>query len=646
MKKRPLHRNPRARQVACTVSAAALMLGVSEAATVGINFQANYCGAPSISGYIVTTQAFGIGTNGWQNLTQMDTGYSSCSGPLYYNLSEVVDTTTSAGGLHALPNGSLNINWGGPTANVSGFSGGYPGNTGEFQVYHGFIRDGINFGPPGGPDNNQPGYNVDITGLKSLFTNSPFVIQLIAGSDSMKTFTNALVVDLTHSSTQSVVYAAPFLESPQGGAPWVRGYGGGLSTVTPAALDTDHVQIFSARPAHGGDKTQGTDYNRAGTISGLVITDKPVVTMSPQPVKCAAHDNVNLRAIAAGVPPLSYQWRKDGVPIPNATTAGYAIANISGGGGFDVVVTNAYGSATSKVSQVTVDAIQIAPQPFVLDSKPSGTPINGADLGAAWAASNTDSNGTNRQGVVRFNSAHPDQIVVAGDPSLDSTTGTISFWMRSPGASGSGNEGAMLFDRSTTSGAVIVLRDDGSVYFKAGSAQSIASSTTVIDDQWHNIAITYDQSSGGVVSIYVDGVFSSINLNASAWSWPVGQQIELGHSHDSHWKSYDGVLDDVRIYNRVLTDPEIALINASGALVDTSALKLRLNFDARPVAGVGLSWNTTDAVLQSATAVTGPFTDVSPAVSSSPYYSVAQPSPRFFRYRRTAVSITSNPYDM
>src|SRR5258706_11976590 len=74
MKKRPLHRNPRARVVACTVSAAALMLGVSEAATVGINFQANYCGAPSLSGYIVTTQAFGIGTNGWQNLTQMDTG--------------------------------------------------------------------------------------------------------------------------------------------------------------------------------------------------------------------------------------------------------------------------------------------------------------------------------------------------------------------------------------------------------------------------------------------------------------------------------------------------------------------------------------------------------------------------------------------
>jgi hypothetical protein len=35
------------RKVACTVSAAALMLGVSQAATVGFNFQANYCGSAS-----------------------------------------------------------------------------------------------------------------------------------------------------------------------------------------------------------------------------------------------------------------------------------------------------------------------------------------------------------------------------------------------------------------------------------------------------------------------------------------------------------------------------------------------------------------------------------------------------------------------
>ena len=42
-----------AKQAACTISAAALMLGVSEAATVGFNFQANYCYNAGYSGAVV-----------------------------------------------------------------------------------------------------------------------------------------------------------------------------------------------------------------------------------------------------------------------------------------------------------------------------------------------------------------------------------------------------------------------------------------------------------------------------------------------------------------------------------------------------------------------------------------------------------------
>ena len=114
--------NNRTRKVACTVSAAALMLGVSQAATVGFNFQCNYCGTPSYSGAVVTATAFGIGTNGWQSLTPMLTGYGNC-GCGFTTLSEVIDTTTSSGGLNPLPNGSLTVTWGGYAANVSGFGG-------------------------------------------------------------------------------------------------------------------------------------------------------------------------------------------------------------------------------------------------------------------------------------------------------------------------------------------------------------------------------------------------------------------------------------------------------------------------------------------------------------------------------------------
>ena len=70
------------------------------------------------------------------------------------------------------------------------------------------------------------------------------------------------------------------------------------------------------------------------------------------------------------------------------------------------------------------------------------------------------------------------------------------------------------------------------------------------------------------------------------WSWPAGQPIEIGVSHDGYWKKLNGQMDDFRIYNRVLTDSEISSIYTSDALVQADALLLRYNFNT---SGVGTS---------------------------------------------------------
>ena len=49
-----------------------------------------------------------------------------------------------------------------------------------------------------------------------------------------------------------------------------------------------------------------TDYNNAGNIAGFIITDQPVVTMSPNSAKANPGDTVALSAYAIGVPPVSY----------------------------------------------------------------------------------------------------------------------------------------------------------------------------------------------------------------------------------------------------------------------------------------------------------------------------------------------------
>src|SRR5580692_11678584 len=82
----------RTQKIACTVSAAALMLGVSSAATVGLHFQDSYCASAPYTGFVVTMTAFGIPTNGWQNLAQMDTGYGCTPGMVIYTLNQIIST--------------------------------------------------------------------------------------------------------------------------------------------------------------------------------------------------------------------------------------------------------------------------------------------------------------------------------------------------------------------------------------------------------------------------------------------------------------------------------------------------------------------------------------------------------------------------
>jgi hypothetical protein len=641
------------KQAACTISAAALMLGVSQAATVGFNFQTHYCAAASYSGAVVTAPAFGIGTNGWESLSQMDTGYGCAAG--YYSLTQTIDTTSSGSGLNPLPNGALNLSWSGYTANVSGFAGysrpgphytfggnGYkPGNE---QVYWGFIRDGVNFGPGStGGDNSQPGYTIDITGLKSVFTNSSFAVQLIASADSMQYLTNAFVIDATANTTQSVVYPSTPPVADVGDTKWVRGIGGGLSTAS-GSLSTDHLKIIGNRATHAGDKTNG--YNFASTISGFIITDKPVITMSPQPVVVAPGDTITWSGYACGATPLSYQWRKNGLPIAGATSTAYNITNVSGPdfATYDLSVSNAYGVAIS--STVSVDGMSVVTGTnYSPGSNPVGPTQDGLVYGATWVATNSDSVPTSRTGVMRFNATNSNQIMVSGSTNFDSATGTLMFWFRSSGVSDTNGKPATVFDRQNGNGLVLVQNTDGSLEMKTSQAAQDLTTGNVSDDKWHHVALSYDQGAGGQAVLYIDGQQVGSGGNTAAWSWQPGQEIELGLSHDTNsWQAFNGLLDDVRIYNRVLNDTEVTSA-FGGALVDTNALTMRLNFDAAPSSGVTFKWLAPDAILQSSDNVAGPYTDVPGAVS--PHPTVQRSTSKFYRYRgHVPKTLVSNPYLM
>jgi hypothetical protein len=101
----------------------------------------------------------------------------------------------------------------------------------------------------------------------------------------------------------------------------------------------------------------------------------------------------------------------------------------------------------------------------------------------------------------------------------------------------------------------------------------------------------------------------------------------------------------VRFYNRALSGSEVTSAYG-GALVDTNALVMQLNFTTAPGLGLVLTWKAPDAVLQSADSVTGPYTDLPEA--ASPYSVSVQQAAKFYRYRtqHTPAVVIANPYLM
>src|SRR5262249_12875108 len=194
-----------------------------------------------------------------------------------------------------------------------------------------------------------------------------------------------------------------------------------------------------------------------------------------------------------------------------------------------------------------------------------------------------------RSGVMDFTAPNPNRITVPAIPALNSSTGTISFWIKTPGNLIRGDFAAILFDRRTSQGDVITLTDDGVIFVQAETnyahANVLTGTKVVNDNAWHHIAYVYDQSDSGSISIYVDGVIDVSQANVTAWAWPATRAIELGSSEDGFWRVFVGLMDDFQIHNRMLSAAEIAATFAGNPVLDSSLVE-RLNFAAAPVNNV------------------------------------------------------------
>jgi hypothetical protein len=124
-------------------------------------------------------------------------------------------------------------------------------------------------------------------------------------------------------------------------------------------FSTNANPIFAGAIAFANGRLYALDSDNGIMAFDLVFSSDPVepaIFNQPLSRSVMPGTNVTFRVSADGTPPLTYQWRIDGIEIANATNDTFAIADVqpSDAGNYSVEVGNAAGSLVSSDAVLTV----------------------------------------------------------------------------------------------------------------------------------------------------------------------------------------------------------------------------------------------------------------------------------------------------
>ena len=170
--------------------------------------------------------------------------------------------------------------------------------------------------------------------------------------------------------------------------------------------------------------------------------------------------------------------------------------------------------------------------------------------------------------------------------------GTFSLWLKATNINDV-NDGRFLVDEDNNGlfffqdGTNNVLR----FFFRNAVASDIFKNITLSDvTDWTLITVTFDSSG---MNFYENGVLKDTLSNTNSWTLNV-DHLQIGGRAS---RTFDGTLDDVRIYNKVLSQAEISLIYNSGSGTEENATWETTTSGATHIftnTGTDLRWRATE----------------------------------------------------
>lgn len=153
------------------------------------------------------------------------------------------------------------------------------------------------------------------------------------------------------------------------------------------------------------------------------------------------------------------------------------------------------------------------------------------------------------------------EIAPALNQNLESTV-TLASWIRidepveGAGILTKGQNITSYALRLAANGALMFTANFGEPFGFVGSG-TWRSQSTISDAQWHHVAVTYD---GSAIRFYIDGQQDANVVPVTLVFGRASQPLYVGADLPDDDQFFDGDVDDVRVYDRVLSNEEISLL--------------------------------------------------------------------------------------
>ncbi|HWY29867.1 MAG TPA: LamG-like jellyroll fold domain-containing protein, partial [Candidatus Acidoferrum sp.] len=310
----------------------------------------------------------------------------------------------------------------------------------------------------------------------------------------------------------------------------------------------DEVRIYN-RPLSSSEVTELYTYTNN-------VAD-PKITSQPANVEVGLGGTAAFTVGATGLASLSFQWQLNGFNVANATNATLTLTNVQPVliGSYAAVVSDTNGFSTSASALLTISNFfpgvwqgLVAYYPFNGSANDwSGNGDNGVPVGNAKYGP-----GIKGQGLLLDGSGSGVQL---GNPTnLWLQNLSIESWVRRSSSSivsyGSGGVGTIV---GCSPGGYYLLMDSGGVlgFAQLGNYSSL-SGPAITDTNWHQVVLT---KFGSNVVFYVDGVARSSQIYNVSFTFT--GSVGIGYRPDNDDNSFNGTLNEVRIYNRALSTIDI-----------------------------------------------------------------------------------------